>query len=254
MQQSCLPLDILFSKQPMQSVCNNQQSICPCCRRLPITKIRVLPLSMSILEEAGRLRDKDNEILSINNNGVSYLACRAQANSIALSNGTSKRAFAADHSISRSYQTGRWAAEESSYTDKLVSISHWAVLKKLWTLTATQILLALYALSFEQIKSFDAGLLPLPHGIKLNDFLCDLLSCRTSRLTKKLKNAKLSARCYRSWASGHTTGAFQSYNNVGGDIQRAQTLFCKTITPEWVRMELQFNISRMWRTHLANFW
>ena len=124
MQQSCLPLDILFSKQPMQSVCNNQQSICPCCRRLPITKIRVLPLSMSILEEAGRLRDKDNEILSINNNGVSSLACRAQANSIALSNGTSKRAFAADHSISRSYQTGRWAAEESSYTDKLVSISH----------------------------------------------------------------------------------------------------------------------------------
>jgi len=47
-------------------------------------------------------------------------------------------------------------------------------------------------------------------------------------------------------------GAF-STNHVGGDIQRTQTLFLKTITPEWVRMELQFNISRMWRTHLANF-
>ncbi len=81
-----------------------------------------------------------------------------------------------------------------------------------------------------------------------------MLSCRTSRLTKKLKNAKLSARTYRSWASGNAGGDGFSSNYVGGDIQRTQTLFLKTITPEWVRMELQFNISRMWRTHLANFW
>lgn len=177
---------------------------------------------MSVLDEAGRLREKDNELLSIHNNEASTLACGSPANSIALFNGTSKRAFATKSSINRSYRTGRWASEESAYTDKL-------------------------------IKSFDAGLLPLPHGIKLNDFLCDLLSCRTSRLTKKLKNAKLSARTYRSWASGNTMGTF-SASYVGGDIQRAQTLFLKTITPEWVRMELQFNISRMWRTHLANFW
>jgi len=172
------------------------------------------------LEEAARLRDKDNEILSIDNNEVTSLACGSPANSIALFNGTNKRSFSSKSSICRSYRTGRWTSEESAFTDQL-------------------------------IKAFDAGLLPLPHGIKLNDFLCDLLSCRTSRLTKKLKNAKLSARTYRSCATGKTMGAF-STNHVGGDIQRAQTLFLKTITPEWVRMELQFNISRMWRTHLAN--
>lgn len=180
---------------------------------------------MAVIEEASTLRSKDNEMLSLHNNEVAPLACGSPASSIALFNGTSKRPFAAKASISRSYRTGRWASEESAFVDRL-------------------------------IKAFDAGLLPLPHGIKLNDFLCDLLSCRTSRLTKKLKNAKLSARSYRSWASGNNSsmGGVVPTGNVGGDIQRSQTLFLKTITPDWVRMELQFNISRMWRTHLANFW
>ena len=48
-------------------------------------------------------------------------------------------------------------------------------------------------------------------------------------------------------------GSFSMYNN-GEDIQRAQAQFLKSITPDWVRMELQFNILRQWRTHLANFW
>lgn len=187
---------------------------------------------MVVLEEAGRLREKDNEILNVHGSDASPHAPGSPVRSIALYNGSHKRAYAATKpSVApRSYRTGRWSSEESAYTDKL-------------------------------IRSFDAGLLPLPHGIKLNDFLCDLLSCRTSRLTKKLKNAKLSARTYRSWTSSgaHSVGgaamgpAFAS-DGVGGDVQRAQTLFLKTITPEWVRMELQFNISRMWRTHLANFW
>eukprot|EP00580_Thalassiosira_gravida_P005223 CAMPEP_0201653970 /NCGR_PEP_ID=MMETSP0493-20130528/45257_1 /ASSEMBLY_ACC=CAM_ASM_000838 /TAXON_ID=420259 /ORGANISM="Thalassiosira gravida, Strain GMp14c1" /LENGTH=990 /DNA_ID=CAMNT_0048130519 /DNA_START=283 /DNA_END=3255 /DNA_ORIENTATION=- len=223
---TCLPLDVLIAKQQTRTNYLSHQTCCPCCHRSPIIQIRVLPLPMTILEEAARLREKDNEILSIHKNEATSLACGSPSKSIALFNGTNKRPFASKPSAGRSYRTGRWASEESAYTDKL-------------------------------IKSFDAGLLPLPHGIKLNDFLCELLSCRTSRLTKKLKNAKLSARTYRSWASGNVLtvdgGGMSSSNFVGGDIQRAQTLFLKNITPEWVRIELQFNISRMWRTHLANF-
>ena len=158
-----------------------------------------------------------------------YATCHSPSNSIALVIGPNKRGLASRSSISRSYRTGRWSSEESSYVDKL-------------------------------IKSFDAGWLPLPHGIKLNDFLCDMLSCRTSRLTKKLKNAKLSTRSYRSSGSsgsfhdGFKIMDMKSAATVGGGIQRAQTLFLKSVAPEWVRTELQFNISRMWRTHLANFW
>lgn len=207
-------------KHPMRVNYGTQQAFCPCCHRSPVVQIRVLPLPMTVLEEAARLRDMDNEALAISHS-ESSMASGSPMNSIALSNGTNKRNFMAKSSNNRAYRTGRWTSEESAYTDKL-------------------------------IKAFDAGQLPLPHGIKLNDFLCELLSCRTSRLTKKLKNAKLSARTYRSWASGYM-GGYPALN-VGGDIQRAQTLFLKIIAPEWVRMELQFNISRMWRTHLANFW
>lgn len=166
-KQTCLPLDILFAnKQPTRTTNhdnlqrNNQQTTyCPCCRQLPIQKIRVLPLPTDLLEEAGRLRDNDNDDMSITDE-VTSLACgsASSSNSIALFNGANKRAFASTKkaSVNRSYRTGRWSSDEMAYVDRL-------------------------------IRSFDAGLLPLPHGIKLNEFLCDLLSCRTSRLTKKLK-------------------------------------------------------------------
>ena len=170
-----------------------------------------------MLEDAAKLR-RENSTLSFNKNVVTSMA-----KSIAIFNGTKKRTFASEKpSPIRSYRTGRWAAEESAYIDGL-------------------------------IKAYDAGLLPLPNGIKLNEFLCDLLSCRTSRLTKKLKGDKLSQRIYRS-ASGNTLSSLSGGSNVGQGIQEAQTSFLNSITPEWVRMELQFNISRMWRTHFANVW
>ena len=170
-----------------------------------------------MLDDAAKLRE-DSTLSIIHKNVVTSMA-----KSIAIFNGTKKRTFASEKpSPIRSYRTGRWAAEESAYIDGL-------------------------------IKAYDAGLLPLPNGIKLNEFLCDLLSCRTSRLTKKLKGDKLSQRIYRS-ASGNTLSSLSGGSNVGQGIQEAQTSFLNSITPEWVRMELQFNISRMWRTHFANVW
>ncbi|KAL7484055.1 hypothetical protein ACHAW6_009765, partial [Cyclotella cf. meneghiniana] len=137
-----------------------------------------------------------------------------------------KRAPATKSCMSRTCRTGRWSSEESTLVDKL-------------------------------IKSFDSGLLPLPHGIKLNDFLCDLLSCRTSRLTKKLKHEKLSSRSYRSvGASPLSCGSSRTGISIsaqaGASIQRSQTLFLKTISPAWLQMELRLNMSRVWRTQLAN--
>lgn len=58
-------------------------------------------------------------------------SCGSPATSIALVDGRNTRGSL------RSYRTGRWANEESAFVDKL-------------------------------IKHFDAGLLPIPHGIKLN--------------------------------------------------------------------------------------
>lgn len=194
---------------------------CPSCGKLPLYQIVVLPLPIQSLEQASRLREENNSF--VQNESPCAITGGAPAGSIALMNGSSKRGLTS-RPCDKSFRTGRWASEESTYVDKL-------------------------------IQCFDAGLLALPHGIKLNDFLCEMLSCRTSRLTKKLKNAKLSTRSYRSLISGGFVSDPKGINlNLVASIQRAQTLFLKTVTPEWVRIELQFNISRMWRTHLANFW
>jgi hypothetical protein len=40
---------------------------------------------------------------------------------------------------------------------------------------------------------------------------------------------------------------------AGASIQRAQTLFLKTLTPKWMQMEMCLNMSRVWRTQLANW-
>ncbi|KAL3778175.1 hypothetical protein ACHAWO_000548 [Cyclotella atomus] len=129
-----------------------------------------------------------------------------------------KRAAATRSTLSR---TGRWTHEESAFVDRI-------------------------------IKTFDSGLLPLPHGIKLNEFLCDLLACKTSRLTKKLKHEKLSARSYRSVGGCIISGNGLMSVQAGIGIQRAQTLFLRTISPPSLQMELRLNVMRVWRTQLAN--
>jgi len=197
-----------------------QQKICPSCCTSIVKQIEVLPLPIAILEETSKLRAQDTEVLC--SDTAASLVANAASNSTTVdpSGSGNKRSLSKP---SACYRTGRWNAEESAYTNML-------------------------------IKCFEMSILPLPHGMKLNDFLCDLLSCRTSRLTKKLKHAKLGSRTYRGGMTMDKN--VSNISNViihGGGIQRAQTLFLKTITPEWVRMELQFNISRMWRTHLANF-
>ncbi|KAL3805872.1 hypothetical protein HJC23_007833 [Cyclotella cryptica] len=182
----------------------------------PIGTINILPLPSDRLKEAFVWREQDHEYPSSNTASPLLAAIPTDK----------KRAPATKSCISRTCRTGRWSSEESTLVDKL-------------------------------IKSFDAGLLPLPHGIKLNDFLCDLLSCRTSRLTKKLKHEKLSSRSYRSVGASslscgsNRTGIFISAQ-AGASIQRSQTLFLKTISPAWLQMELRLNMSRVWRTQLAN--
>eukprot|EP00985_Skeletonema_marinoi_P010250 scaffold4830_cov158-Skeletonema_marinoi.AAC.5 len=198
-----------------------QQKICPSCCTSIVNQIEVLPLPIAILEETSKLRAQDTEVLC--SDTAASLVANAASNSTTVDpSGSGNKRSLSKPSVC--YRTGRWNAEESAYTNML-------------------------------IKCFEMSILPLPHGMKLNDFLCDLLSCRTSRLTKKLKHAKLGSRTYRGGMTMDKN--VSNISNViihGGGIQRAQTLFLKTITPEWVRMELQFNISRMWRTHLANFW
>lgn len=113
-------------------------------------------------------------------------------------------------------RTGRWTDEEIAYVDYLVS-------------------------------AFDQGTLPLPHGIKLNEFLGDMLICKSSRLTKKMKNAKLSTRSF-ALCSPQTHSQridFQTLSNL-------QEKFLQSVTSEPTQLELRFNLTKQWRTHFSN--
>lgn len=67
---------------------------------------------------------------------------------------------------SECHRTGRWTSEETAYSDALV-------------------------------QAFDEGRLPLPQDTKLLPFLSDALLCKPTRLTKKMKKAKLSSRSFQ---------------------------------------------------------
>lgn len=116
------------------------------------------------------------------------------------------------------FRTGRWSSEEEKYVDEL-------------------------------IRAFEASLLPLPIGVKLNEFLRDMIMCKTSRLTKKMKNAKLSSRSYRL----NNGRAMDNQQDQGYEsLSIAQDNFLRSIPSEGVRIVLRFNMSRMWRMHFFN--
>jgi hypothetical protein len=113
-------------------------------------------------------------------------------------------------------RTGRWTDEEIALVDYLV-------------------------------MAFDQGLISLPHGIKLNEFLGDLLICKSSRLTKKMKNAKLSTR---SFALGSMPPGGKSIDHQ--HLSALQENFLQSIASEPSQLELRFNVTKQWRTHFSN--
>eukprot|EP00980_Cylindrotheca_fusiformis_P028263 scaffold22589_cov138-Cylindrotheca_fusiformis.AAC.26 len=113
-------------------------------------------------------------------------------------------------------RTGRWTEEEIAYVDFLVT-------------------------------AFDKGRLPLPHGIKLNEFLGDVLLCKSSRLTKKMKNAKLSTRSFVLSRPDST-----SVRSDCAVLSGLQEKFLMSISSKSTQLELRFNMTKQWRTHFSN--
>lgn len=113
-------------------------------------------------------------------------------------------------------RTGRWTNEETAYCDRL-------------------------------IQEFEAGTLPIPNGIKLNDFLSNMFKSKHSRLTKKMKNARLSARQYQ-----RTTGFIQGLHNLV-EISRLETEFLASIKNLLERSEIKFHMQKEWRELFSSY-
>ena len=206
----------------------SSHSTCPICQSGTVSGIFIEPLCFNDVERAIAL--KKNEILSQGTNtNRSHSQPKQQSRKHArdedteieaespyllLSNGKSSISCSGP---SRGQQrTGRWTHEESALVDFLVT-------------------------------TFDQGSLPLPFGIKLNEFLGDMLLCKSSRLTKKMKNAKLSTRTF---VLGKPSAQFSTRERE--QLSMLQESFLSSLSSESTRLTLQLNLTKQWRTHLYN--
>uniref|UniRef100_A0A7S0GI16 Uncharacterized protein n=1 Tax=Proboscia inermis TaxID=420281 RepID=A0A7S0GI16_9STRA len=113
-------------------------------------------------------------------------------------------------------RTGRWTAEETAYVDQLIA-------------------------------NFETGCLPLADGIKLNDFLATMLQCKQSRLTKKMKNAKLSTKAFK-----RTAGYIVDQNDAR-NVSGLEEAFFHSIICHQERAEIRFHMQKQWREFFSRF-
>ena len=232
---------------------------CPICQRTLVTGLYMFPLSFRDLEESGALRrrcaiatvsappqsksvtdanthvdiDTDTDACTTALGGAVGMKRKREGNGGGGGSAENLdraqaaaapfvgllQSMASDHHSGEAgrhhSRTGRWTAEEMAYADHL-------------------------------IRSFEGGLLSVPQGVKLNEFLSDFLMCKSSRLTKKMKNAKLSTRSYTfgDWRGGITFCC--------ATLSQLQDLFLRSVPTGPIRLELKFNLSRMWRVHFSN--
>jgi hypothetical protein len=111
-------------------------------------------------------------------------------------------------------RTGRWTTEEMAYCDKL-------------------------------IHKFESGELPLSNGIKLNEFLGNMLKSKQSRLTKKMKNAKLSSRTFQ-----HSSAGLVDISEAR-EFSELEDSFFQSLSCHQERAEIKFHMQREWREQFS---
>ena len=199
------------------------ECLCPACQMSPVSCLQVLPLDIAVLDRIVSMRKALSREMGSNGKAprdrgdggedpidLELAEAQAEASYLLLSHGNSTAALCSDNEYQR---TGRWTDDEMAFTNFLV-------------------------------QAFDNGELPLESGLKLNEFLSDVLLCKSSRLTKKMKNARLSTRSYDL-----------RYPVPSLDVQVFSSLeqkFLHSISSEPSRMEVQFNLAKYWRSQVSN--
>ncbi|KAL7486073.1 hypothetical protein ACHAW6_011676 [Cyclotella cf. meneghiniana] len=118
--------------------------------------------------------------------------------------------------LSSDLRTGRWTLEETAHCDNL-------------------------------IHQFMTGRLPLPDGLKLNEFLANMLKSKQSRLTKKMKNAKLSSKTFKR------TVGFLAEDMEARSFSDAESAFFASIQNPLERAEIKFHIAKEWRETFSTY-
>jgi hypothetical protein len=191
------------------------KNTCPVCNTAVVSGVCLLPLSFQDVERAIELKTDEADAKGTKSEGSKrgfHFDLQDEIAYGVLSQG--RRHRTAD--CAGAYQrTGRWTDEETAFVDHLV----WA---------------------------FDEGIIPIPNGMKLNQCLSDFLLCKLSRLTKKMKNAKLSSRTFVR--RPRTQSQTDKYKKLFS-LQRS---FLQSVGSESLRVELRFNLTRQWRIQFSN--
>ncbi|KAL3758223.1 hypothetical protein ACHAWU_004861 [Discostella pseudostelligera] len=260
------------SNSSSSSTTNSEEDIsittCPVCQRYDITGVEIVPLSFAELDKARRLimmahagllkkrmavgnemmmggsssstlgdagvagssggsavgrgrdgTDNTSTVATTSSTTVTTTAAPPPSSSSATINSSTSQFY--DPSMPR---TGRWTDDELAFRDALVA-------------------------------HFDAGSLPLSNGIKLNDFLSSMLKSKQSRLTKKMKHAKLSSKYFRIH-SGYLMRERDSSSSIGGvggacTFSNLEYNFIHSIADPIERSEIAFHMQREWREHIV---
>ena len=112
-------------------------------------------------------------------------------------------------------RNGRWTNEETQFVDEL-------------------------------IKLFECGSLPLPTGLTLNDFLRNILLCKSTRLRKKMKNGNFCTKTYDLNPSILGTLSPLHYAKVCND-------FLVSVESDRERCMLRFAMRALWGSHFLDF-
>jgi len=224
-----LVLDVHGSSKQFDSILpaanKSSQLTCPVCQSSAVKGIFIEPLSFDDIERAIALKKYELSSLGMHNHYPQKEQSRKhpreedreiQAESPYLLLSNSNPSISCSGLSKGKQRTGRWTNEETALVEFLMT-------------------------------HFDQGLLTLPHGIKLNEFLGDLLLCKSSRLTKKMKNTKLSTR---SFVLGKSCTLFTTKDCK--KLSMLQESFLSSTLSEFTRSVLKLNLSKQWRTHFYN--
>lgn len=182
---------------------------------MQISGLSLYPMTFNEIDEATkesetnqldkRSRKRKNSVLSMDDASSSGDSSKQDMKN-------RKRSFddMRDCNDSSGCRTGRWTTEEIDFCDKLIAL-------------------------------FKDGKLPLVQGTKLNDFLASMLKSKQSRLTKKMKNAKLSSKIFQG------TDRFITDTAECVEFSALEDRFFQAIHDRKERAELKFHMRKEWR-------
>jgi hypothetical protein len=200
---------ITLLQRCLQVDTNNEVPSCPSCHTL-IRSLYLIPMDFSEIDEA--------RIAAANMAPSSKRGKKRKNATIArLNPSNSFGTNGADESGDGSdLRTGRWTVEETDYCDKLIS-------------------------------AYELGELPISEGVKLNDFLATMLKSKQSRLTKKMKNAKLSAKTYKP-ETGYVVD-----DEDAKKFSQLEVSFYESIQCDMERAEIRFHMQKEWREFFSSY-